>query len=101
MPSSLETAGKGVTSLKRPPLLRREGLGFHSLLVISTYWASSLDQPLPRAWKYKGTDLLSARQEHVFKDQARNGSLSQAPTHRLRDFLLKLSPSFFFLTTKD
>lgn len=94
MPSSLETAGKGVTSLERPPLLRGEGLGFHSLLVICTYWASSLDQPLPRAWKHKGADLLSACQGHVYKTKPGMGASAKPQLTGCRDFLLKL-PFFF------
>lgn len=80
MPGSLETAGRGATSLEHPALLRGEGLGFHSLLPSSIHWASSVHQPLPRPWEQL------------------NDSLSQAPTQRLHGFLLKLL-FFFFLTT--
>lgn len=57
MPSSWEAAGKGETSQGCPILWRREGLGFQSLLSISISWASSMDQPLPRPWRYKSADL--------------------------------------------
>lgn len=70
---------------------RGEGLAFRGLLSTHVYWASGVDQPLPRPWRYSSADL-PALEEHVHKDRPWDGSSSTtAPIkpQSFRDFLLK------------
>lgn len=76
-----------VDVLGAPPLLRAEGLGFLSLLSISVYRVSSVDQPLPSPELYKSAGLLPALQEDIDKNRGQdweqlNYSPCQSPTKR-------------------
>lgn len=47
------------------PLLTGGVLGFLGLLSISIYWASGVEQSLPRSWRHESAGLLSALQEDI------------------------------------
>lgn len=87
---------KGEMAQGCPILWRGEGLGFQSLLSISIYWASSMDQPLPRPWRYKRADLppcpprARAQRLKAGTGTAKTTAPAKAPLRGHGDFLLQL-----------